>query len=578
MTEQDPILDKARQLRAAGATVDEVRQYLHSKGYDTGDAPAQSHAQRLHDEYKVGNLARRMASENDQDAAELEPTGIADAGARAFMATGANLAQGIPGMSAVQAFLRSKVRGQSYGEALSDIQGETSKIPEPLRNIEKAVGAAPLALSLPGSTLAKAATTAGTLGWAGEMADADPDVSLEERTKRAPIAGATSAAITGAIPAAASTADKVRRFLGLANRVRNAPTVGQAAVDTDKAITKATKENYGQLAEEAKASAERPTTEAVQKAFEDPDVSHYVGLVRASRRFKNADDATVAREADKLMTRQRREWKKQIEAKDGQYDASLDIKVGDLSDAQKVLRRALSESGVETTTIPAPTTAQSPPPSLRDALSNFDKAKGVAASRTEGTVEQQMARKALERHHAENVVSPPLRGSPTESVVESEIPPMLPSHPHAVAEKARMEGERAAEKEAATMGSRIARGLRTNPKNAETKSPEAYLDKVSDGERMPQNEAQAAARAFLSGLKEDIKRPEWTPNQSLLGLLKGAARPVQRLNRVGPYVDALDRAAGNPVSEPLDVETVRRMMPALSQEILKYFMGQAPSP
>lgn len=58
-------------------------------------------------------------------------------------------------------------------------------------------------------------------------------------------------------------------------------------------------------------------------------------------------------------------------------------------------------------------TAQSPNPTLRDAISDFWRRGGVAAGRREGTVAQQKAREALERHGAERIVSPSLRGEPT---------------------------------------------------------------------------------------------------------------------------------------------------------------------
>jgi hypothetical protein len=72
------------------------------------------------------------------------------------------------------------------------------------------------------------------------------------------------------------------------------------------------------------------------------------------------------------------------------------------------------------------TTAQSPNPSLRDAIKNFWDRQTAAYLRNPGneTVAQAGARSALERHGAESVVSPSLRGTPT--VVPGEPAHMAP--------------------------------------------------------------------------------------------------------------------------------------------------------
>lgn len=62
------------------------------------------------------------------------------------------------------------------------------------------------------------------------------------------------------------------------------------------------------------------------------------------------------------------------------------------------------------------TTAQSPHPELRQAIDDFWARPGIAFDRKQGTVAQQMARKALERHGAENVVAPSLFGAPAKEL------------------------------------------------------------------------------------------------------------------------------------------------------------------
>lgn len=62
-------------------------------------------------------------------------------------------------------------------------------------------------------------------------------------------------------------------------------------------------------------------------------------------------------------------------------------------------------------------------PSTREALDAFRTRSGQAATRKEGTVMQQQARESLDRHLAENVVSPSLTGQPQPHVVNPEVIP-----------------------------------------------------------------------------------------------------------------------------------------------------------
>jgi hypothetical protein len=544
-------------------------------------------------------LRTRPGASGDFEAVAGDPRATAGAAAdyAKFLGKGAvvhlaNTAQVIPGARAVESGLLSAGsqltdNPRSFGEARDALDREIEKtIPPEVRVAEHVAGGLALGRVLPlGNTktvlgaVGKGAAVGGGLGAPDQLLSADP-MTVGERAKRTIIGGGVGAGAGAVLTGAGAAIDKGLQLASIAKRVRQAPTVGASAVARDKAITAATKENYAELADEAQQAALRPTTTAVHDAFEDPDIAPFVEKVRASRRFQNADDATVAREADKLMTRQRRGWQKQ--QKELGYDADRDMKIGDLSDAQQVLRRAVVEGDVEVTTLPALETAQSPAPSLREAIDQFDRAKGIAAARREGTVAQQSAREVLERHGAENVVSPPLRGAPSERSIEEEIPPMLPSHPRVVGEKARMEAEREAAIEGAEMGSRIARGAIVNPKKAAMKSEEAYLERIP---RMTPGEARAALEMLLGGAKPHVAfSPQflerWAGGGAGLGLMGGGLpggavgfvgglgtglagagfRTASRLNRLAPYVDALHRAAGNPVRVPMDLDSYLRRM------------------
>jgi hypothetical protein len=102
-----------------------------------------------------------------------------------------------------------------------------------------------------------------------------------------------------------------------------------------------------------------------------------------------------------------------MDAVKGRVPVTADVraamnKVGEILSAPK--RPALKLEVVPEVP-PALETAQSPAPSLRDALKNFQDRSTAAYTRNAGTVEQRMARQALERHGSESVLSPPITGS-----------------------------------------------------------------------------------------------------------------------------------------------------------------------
>lgn len=117
---------------------------------------------------------------------ELESSRIPISGALA------NIAQGIPGAEAAEAGVRSLVRGQSYREALSDIQTATGRLPTSLKVTGRMVGASPLMAMLPGS----AATSGAIVGGGDELLSANPDESPLARGLKT-VGGAAGGALLG---------------------------------------------------------------------------------------------------------------------------------------------------------------------------------------------------------------------------------------------------------------------------------------------------------------------------------------------------------------------------------------------
>jgi len=93
---------------------------------------------------------------------------------------------------------------------------------------------------------------------------------------------------------------------------------------------------------------------------------------------------------------------------------------------------ALGATGVVDVPVPPMQVAQSPAPSLRDAIEAHRTRLGQSVTRREGTVMQQTAREALERRSAEAAVPAAVTGTPAPRAVQREIRPMMPSYGKAV--------------------------------------------------------------------------------------------------------------------------------------------------
>lgn len=382
-----------------------------------------------------------------------------------------------------------------------------------------------------------------------------------------PLVGGTVAGATRAVNAG-------RRLSALSNRVKTATPLDESALAQSAATEAADRANYGRA--EAEGVATGGTSQALADVFGHETIKPYIDMVRESPKYRTAPDATVARRAYTLISRDRRAQQKLAVNAQGEYNPKADMKAEDLADAARLLRDATAETG--TREIPAPETAQSPAPSTREALQNFRDRQTAAFARNAGTIEQRMARTALERHGAENIVSPPLRGAPTPGVEET--PAVMPSFPAAVAEHARMKGNRAAFNEGAKQTALVMRGTKIAPEKLDYQGRAAFLNRIAE---MAPEEADYALRGTLGSAQREIvpvlpSLPITAATTAtgamfgggpgaLISGLGGAAatagsklsRNITRLGRLSPIVDALDARAGNQVAAPLDPATALRL-------------------
>ncbi|HKA65426.1 MAG TPA: hypothetical protein VKD00_06875 [Methyloceanibacter sp.] len=162
-----------------------------------------------------------------------------------------------------------------------------------------------------------------------------------------------------------------------------------------------------------------------------------------------------------------------------------------------------------------------------------------------------------------------------------------PDRPTIQSEKdlARLEGELAAAVQGAEVGRRG--GAAVAPREAGTQSAAALRARANSGEMTPQ-EAQAALDTYLGGLREapfNRSFPStmaWTTGGGALGSGVGAAigggipgavigsavghlaqrgaQSIQRFKQAAPTIEALARAAGHPLREPLTMERYIRLL------------------
>lgn len=192
---EDPILEKARQLRAAGASIDEVRQYLASKGYDAGDSVPR------HSKFTPEQLVKRADRVVAQSEDELEAAGGYNPVTHKIIGTAASLARDVPGAEAAQAFVSSRANDIPYTEALGKIR-EVESDAGAAGTVARIGGGALAASLVPGSPVLQGAR----YGMAHGLAQADP-ATLEERLHDAALQGSVGA-VAPLVPGAAKGVGK----------------------------------------------------------------------------------------------------------------------------------------------------------------------------------------------------------------------------------------------------------------------------------------------------------------------------------------------------------------------------------
>ena len=393
------------------------------------------------------------------------------------------------------------------------------------------------------------------------------------------VAGGIAAPIVGGvISGVARGGAKVRGGVRTVQRVRNAPTLGASAQTIDANIENATRANYGKAEQEGVAAG--GTSPGLAKALEHPRVKKYVDMVRGEE-GSSMSDAAVARKVYTLMSKQRRGLKSAMEVNG--YDAAKDLEAGRLGDAMKLLKDATataSERPPVTYDIPAETFEKNPViepgrealrgptgsaplranttppanPTLRQALRDFPESSHPTAMQGPGGPAFQMAAKPDRVTPGVRIETPGMR---VQTAPAEEVPPVMPSFPRAIGEKARMEGERTAFNTAADATRRVMKGASIAGKRQLAQSPEAFSKALSE---MTPGEAQEALAGILGRAKEGLSLRNANPTHTLFGAISSVRQPITNLRRVAPFIEQADRAAGNPVPAPMDLENILKLL------------------
>jgi hypothetical protein len=397
-------------------------------------------------------------------------------------------------MEVAQAGVRALVRREPYRQSLAEIQDATGKIPTPLRVGEKIAGALPVAAVLPASP----ALSGAIIGGADEALSANPDESLTERGVRTGIGAVTGAVIGKGLDKATTIA----KALIPASMGGAGPTADRLLqMQADRA--QSARALYGTALDDGQGKA---PTQAIIDYTNEPEIADRIAKLRELEPLKNL--APTDPQMLDALYKSFSDEAKAVQKSAGAIDPTK-INLGrfrgqHIAARQSQLLDAMSTPGTETTTIPAPQTAQSPAPSLRDALQNFRDRQTAAYTRTAGTTDQQMARQALERHDAESIVSPPLTGAPSAQTITTQTPPMMPSYPQAVNDfKQRSQNIDALQKGYEALRTSLADNLPT-AKNLTRKTPQAFAEWVRTAN---QEQVDAARQGVLGAVRDALAKP-----------------------------------------------------------------------
>lgn len=271
MNPEDPEVVKANvaKLVAAGAPDQDIHDYIEAAGHPLADT-ATPHGTPLQ-----GQMGHPIVDASPE--APIDPRRQA---AEAALAHVLNIAQGIPGMEAVEAgagMVGGKLSGQplTYQQSLDALRSKTEKIGGVTSAVEHAAGTIPLLPFLAASP----ALAGAELGGADQLLNADPNLNLAERGGRT-LLGAGGGAIIGkgADMLVAGGRAALPSLLG------GTKDVAINLLDRATARAASAKRLYSAALDEGRSHVTPP---AIESYLKEPDIAEIVDELRKTREFKN---------------------------------------------------------------------------------------------------------------------------------------------------------------------------------------------------------------------------------------------------------------------------------------------------
>ena len=433
---------------------------------------------------------------------------------------------------------------QTYRQSLATLQGATGQIGGKTAAGERILGSTAVLPFLAANPVVAGAQ----LGGADQALDANPGESLAVRAMKT-AAGAGVGAVAG----------KVAEFVPTAARAVVAKSPDANIFARQAARAASAKTLYNQAIQSGMG---KEPTQAVRQFLAEPDIAPIVEELQQSRPLQGVEphDPRMLDALYKTFSDRAAQLKRGLDATNPSRPNIGRFRLQDTKAAQEQLLNAMEAPGTKTVTVqPAvpeqvvssPTTAQSPAPDLRGAINNFWTRLGLTASRGEGTVEQQLARQALERHGAENVVSPSLSGAPGPRVIPAQpaitadvpIPPVMSGYRNAVQDFAQQSsGIQALKQGYAALRNNINSGL-PSVANLTRTTPEALSQNAGD---MSIADRGALGEGVLGGVKMLLKKKPLTEGRRAVSeapsLMRAADVPAQDL---ADFLSRLVLNAGN---------------------------------
>lgn len=299
-------------LVAAGAPEQDIHDYIEAAGHPQAVAP--------HLPTKLEIAKRNASMPHPEDMVPDDPT-------YAQQALGgiASLARDIPGGEAAMAGSRALVRGQSYGDALSDVRSGMDSAPAPVRWGNRVAGGVIAGAAMPGSNVA---LQGARYGIAEGLLGADPS-TVEDRLHEAAWKAPLDAGL-----------GKIFGEMGpMAVRKLVAKPIDKMSQTLGDAISAFDSGAYGKAEAEAALSAANPTPQIVSDTFNDPDVKPFIDAVRGSSEFKGASPGLILKEAYRQMS-ERQGRLGNIVANSADYKAGTSLEHREITSAKQKLLNA----------------------------------------------------------------------------------------------------------------------------------------------------------------------------------------------------------------------------------------------